>query len=107
MKNKENKEENYTFTLNKKEYKLLMSILEEAEDDRSRMSCNDPYKNEEKLFSKKERIEMMKQFYDDFDDIEDEEKDGFLFNNQYVEFIIEKIKQQKKNPTIFDIFSKE
>lgn len=77
-------------TLSEKEYKLLMSILVDCEDERSNMSCNDPYKGEEKIFTKKERIEMQKSLSEDLDDL-----DGFLFNCDYVQFIINKIKKTK------------
>lgn len=83
----------HTIELNEKELKLLMSVLEEAEDDRSRMGCNDPYDEEEKIFTKKERIDMQKSMYDE-NQLDDEEIDGFLFNNQYVQFIIDKINSQ-------------
>jgi hypothetical protein len=83
-----------TIEFNEKEYKLLMLILEEAEESRGDMGCNDPYKSEEKLFTKKERIEISKQFYKNIDEVED--MDGFLFNSQYVEYIINTIKKQKK-----------
>lgn len=83
----------HKFELNEKELKLLLSILEEAEDNRSSMGCNDPYEEEEKLFTKKERIEMQKSMYDE-SQLDDEEIDGFLFNNQYVQFIIDKINSQ-------------
>ena len=75
------------------EIKLLLLILEEAEDRRADMCCNDPEKREEKLFSKKERIEIQKIMYPD-EPIED--NDGFLFNSQYVEYIKERIEQQIK-----------
>lgn len=86
---------NYKIELNEKEMKLLLSILEEAEDDRSNMGCNDPYSEEEKMFTKKERIEMQKSMYEE-GELDDEEIDGFLFNNQYVQYIIDKINSQIK-----------
>ena len=82
-----------TFTLKEKEYKLLMMILEECEADRSSCGCNDPYDEEEKLFTKKERIEMSKALMIDEDE---EELEDFMFNFQYVEHIINRIKSQAK-----------
>ena len=80
--------------LNEKEYKLLMLILEEAEESRGNMGCNDSYESEEKLFTKKERLEMSKILYDNPDETEDEL--SCLSNFQYVEFLIDKIKKNKK-----------
>lgn len=81
-----------TINLTSEEYKLLMSILNEVEEDRINMLCNDPYDTEEKIFTKKERIEMGKRIhgkvYDDFND-------GFLFNSDYVKYIIDRIKEEK------------
>jgi len=82
-----------TIELSDKDFKLLISILKDCEDDRSNMGCNDPYKEEEKIFTKKERIEMAK---DQMPDIDDEDNDGFLFNNQYVQYLIDKIKKQTR-----------
>ncbi len=79
--------------LTESEVKLLLSILEEAEDRRADMCCNDPEKHEEKLFTKAERIEMQKMV--NLDEPE-EEIDGFLFNCQYVQYIKERIEQQIK-----------
>lgn len=90
MKNIENKKF-HLISLSDNELQLLMSILEEAEDDRLNMTCNDPYDEEEKLFTKKERIIIQKMLNGDEPE---EEIDGFLFNNQYVEYLIERIKQQ-------------
>lgn len=75
------------------EVKLLLMILDEAEDCRADMCCNDPEKKEERLFTKKERMEIQKIMCPDEheDDI-----DGFLFNNQYVQYIKERIEQQIK-----------
>lgn len=83
----------YEINLNEKEVKLLLSILEEAEERRSDMCCNDPEKNEEKLFTKEERIAMAKTV--NIDEPE-EDIDGFMFNTQYVQFIKERIEQQIK-----------
>ena len=87
---------NKTITLSEKELKLLMMILEEAEDDRSNMGCNDPYENEEKLFTKKERIEIAKTMMED----DDEEMDGFLFNNWFVQHIINVIEKQTSKKSV-------
>ena len=72
-----------------KEYKLLMSILNDAYDERSSMSCNDPYEAEKKIFNKKERIEIVNTLRD-WDD------EGFLFNFEYVDYLIERLKKEKK-----------
>lgn len=84
---------NYEINLTESEVKLLLLILEEAEDRRADMCCNDPEKEEERLFTKKERIAMQTQM--NLDELE-EDIDGFLFNNQYVEYIKERIEQQIK-----------
>jgi len=84
-------------TLEDNEYKLLMSILKDALEDRTNMCCNDPYKSEEKLFTLEERIKMNKDMWgDEFDDGNEENNDGFLFNSDYVSFIIDKIKTTKE-----------
>jgi hypothetical protein len=77
--------------LSDQEFKLLLMILREAEDQRADMGCNDPYKKEQKLFTKAERIEMQRQMNPDEPE---EDLDGFLFNCQYVEYIIDKIKDR-------------
>ena len=83
----------YEINLTDKEVKLLLMILEDAEDRRADMSCNDPEKREEKLFNKDERIKMQTQMNPDEPE---EDINGFLFNTQYVEYIIERIEQQVK-----------
>jgi hypothetical protein len=82
---------NYQINLDEKELKLLLMILEEEQENRSNMCCNDPYKNEKKLFTKEERILMQRRMNPNEPE---EEIDGFLFNNQYVEYIIERITEQ-------------
>ncbi len=84
--------------LSDKEYKLLMTILESESWSRNNMGCNEPYKDEEKIFTKKERIEIVKSMYKDSDD--EEEMDGFLFNFQYVEHLIDKIKKNTKKVNV-------
>lgn len=84
----------YNIELNEKELKLLMLILNEAEDDRSSMSCNDPYKKEEKIFTKEERIVFQRKLYGK--QLCEEDEDGFLFNDEYVQIIIDIIKSQTK-----------
>lgn len=83
-------------TLTKSEYKLLKDILKESRDTRSDMTCNDPYRNEERLFSKQERNKMAEYLStkgvlskEDLDDIE-----GFLFNDWYPAYLYHKIKDQ-------------
>lgn len=75
--------------LTNKEKKLLLSILEEARDNRQDMTCNDANNKEQKLFSKKERMKICKKYLEDMD--EDEIKDGYMFNFQYVEYLIKRI----------------
>lgn len=79
--------------LTEKEIKLLMSILEEADDNRADMGCNDPYPNEQKLFTKEERKEITKKY---LEDPEERSGNGFMFNTDYVTYIIERIKEQIK-----------
>lgn len=82
---------NYEINLSKKELRLLLMILEEAQETRADMCCNDPEEEEEKLFSKKERKAMQRQLNPDEPE---EEVDGFLFNSQYVQYIQERIIEQ-------------
>ena len=79
--------------LNKTEVKLLLMILEEAQETRADMCCYDPYKKEKKLFTKEERIIMQRRLNPNEPE---EEIDGFLFNSQYVDYIIERITEQIK-----------
>ena len=86
-------------TLTDKEYKLLMSVLKDCDEERLNMGCNDPYKNEQKMFTKDERNEMKKivwgkKYVEDMN--KEQATDGFLFNNDYVSFIINRIKKSKK-----------
>lgn len=83
-------------TLSKKEVDLLLLILEDAEQQRSDMGCNDPYEEEEKLFTKKERIEMQRRQLEFPDEVDEDDIDGFLFNNQYVQHIIDRVEEQIK-----------
>ena len=83
-----------TIKLKDNEYELLMGILEEAADTRSTMSCNDPYDEEEELFTPEERIEIQKSHGDDMDE---EDIDGFLCNFEYPQYIIDVIKNQVEN----------
>ena len=72
-----------------------MMILEDCEDERSSMSCNDACDEEEKLFTKKERIEIQKSMYEE-GALDDEEIGGWLSNNEYVQHIINVIEKQIK-----------
>ncbi len=86
-----------TITLKDNEYQLLMSILDEINEDRSNCGCNDPEDKEEALFSREERVAMQKSMWgDEFEDQldEGEENDGFLFNCDYTQYIIDLIKNQ-------------
>jgi hypothetical protein len=83
----------YEINLTDAEVKLLLLILEEAEDNRACMCCNDPDGNEEELFTADERILMQMQMNTDEPE---EDIDGFLFNNQYVQYIKDRIEQQIK-----------
>ena len=84
-----NQEDLVNIQLSKKELKLLKLLLEDLVDIRSDMDCNDPYKKELKLFTKKERMiyqeNVLKKHYDDY------EIDGYLYNTDYVEIILDKI----------------
>lgn len=83
--------------LSENEVTLLMSILKDAYEDRADMGCNDPVKKEEKLFSKKERINIMNTYLsDEFSKEDIKDLDGFMFNSNYVMFIIKRIKEQVK-----------
>ena len=57
------------------------------------MGCNDPYEEEEKLFTKEERIEINKNLRDEEDA---EELDDFLYNSDYVQYLINIIEKQTK-----------
>ena len=83
-----------TIKLTEKELKLLLLILEESEEQRSDMGCNDPYNNEKKIFTKEERVEMQKYLDLKSEDDDDEVSDGWLFNSQYVDYIADRIKEQ-------------
>lgn len=87
-------EKTNTIELTNKQLKLLMRVLKDCEDDRSSMSCNDPYSSEEKLFSKKERMQMQREMFGE--DLSEDEIDGYLFNSQYVEYLINIINKQVK-----------
>lgn len=45
-----------TFQLTDKELKLLMMILEESQENRSDMGCNDPYEEEKNYLQKKKEL---------------------------------------------------
>lgn len=88
--------------LENREIKLLLTFLKEAENFRSDMGCNDPYKSEEKMFTKEERKSIMKEYLaEDYDYGTDEELfedlDGFMYNCNYVTYLLKKIKKQVKN----------
>jgi len=82
--------------LTDKEMKLLLLLLEDLIDIRSDMSCNDPYKKEERLFSKSERKEMLRLLgetnYMSPEDAED--LDGDMYNTNYPAYIKYKLKSQ-------------
>jgi len=79
--------------LKEKDLKLLLTILEAESDSRSYMTCNDPYSNEESIFTQEERIVMAEtQYPKDF--LKTIVNDGFMHNNMYVDYIIEIIKKQ-------------
>jgi hypothetical protein len=83
-------------TLKENEYKLLLSVLEDAYEYRSSMRCNDPYPNEKRLFCDRERIEINKFLGETkYRSMEDaEELEDYLCNTDYVYYIINKIKQK-------------
>jgi len=73
-----------------KDHKLLMKVLKEASEKRSDMGCNDPYGDEEKMYTKAERMEMQKVLYGK--KTAEELGDGFLYNSDYVDYLIKKLK---------------
>ncbi len=81
--------------LTDKEIKLLLSQLNELQDYRSSMTCNDPDSGEEKLFTKSER-KQMKKMVDDFYEDDDDEDADYLTNNEYVDYMISRIEMQIK-----------
>lgn len=88
-----------TLKLSASEFKLLTLMLKDLEEDRSDMSCNDPYTKEEKLFSKSQRNEMLGFLAEksllNKEDVE--EMDGYMPNYFYVAYMISKLKDQAKN----------
>lgn len=82
--------------LTEKEIKLLMLLLDDLADHRGRMTCNDPYKKEERIFTREERIEMNKFLgttrYMSQEDAE--EMEDFMYNNTYPAYIKYKLKSQ-------------
>lgn len=83
--------------LTDKEIKLLMGVLKETASERAEMSCNDAYSKEEKLFSKKERKIIAKEYLGfSKDELKDLQDDGFLANFHYVEYLLNRIKKQVK-----------
>lgn len=85
-----------TITLTKSEAKLLTLVLKESEKIRGDMSCNDPYRNEERLFSKSDRVKMLEYLVSNrFISKEDaEEMDDFMYNDWYSAYLRYKIKEQ-------------
>jgi hypothetical protein len=75
-----------TIKLKENEVELLLSILNENQEDRSNMGCNDPYPEEEALFSEQE-IKEMGAYVNDGEDMG-------MPNFCYTEFIKRKIKEQ-------------
>jgi hypothetical protein len=78
----------------KKELKLLLMILEEASDSRSSMGCNDPYEDEEKLFSKKEIRSINENYLREDKGLEDDEELDYIFNFDFVDYMIKRIEEQ-------------
>lgn len=76
-----------TFNLTDNQHKLLLSILEEANEYRENMSCNDPYENEKDLLTIEERKEIMRSMFSTLDD--DELEDPCIGNDCYVKYIID------------------
>jgi len=73
------------------EYELLLMVLEDASDSRSSMGCNDDYEKEMNLFTLEERIEMQKKI---FDDVDEDDADGYVGNWGYVDYLVDAIKEQ-------------
>lgn len=84
--------------LSDKELELLLLVLNEAQDHRAGMGCNDAYKKEKNLFTLEERQKMVRIAMLPKDwkisDIEDAAEEGYLSNFQYVDYLINKIKSQ-------------
>jgi hypothetical protein len=80
-----------TIHLSDKEYKLLIKVLKEASETRGDMGCNDAYDDEEKMFTKDEKLSMAKHLSGKFYKKVDEDE-MYLANFDYVDFLIKKIK---------------
>ena len=66
-----------TITMTEAEYRILKVLLEEADEARGDMVCNDPIDEETNLFTKDERIEISTSVCGKENA---DELDGFLFN---------------------------
>lgn len=85
---------NVTIELTENEAKLLLLLLKDQADERADYGCNDPEPSEEKLFTKKERMNIARVLGQNEMDVED--MDGFLFNCDYPYYLRKKIKNQLK-----------
>ncbi len=81
-------------TLPRSEYKLLIKLLKDLEDRRSDDNCNDPDKSEERLFTKKERMDINLKLaeyrYISKQDAEDNE--DFLYSHFFAAYLYHKLK---------------
>lgn len=87
---------NKTITLTKAEIKLLIYVLKDAEDMRSDMGCDDAIYKEEKLFSKKDRIKIQKDYLNDEWGLEEDEMDGHICSSDFPRYLEKRIKEQLK-----------
>jgi len=83
-----------TIKLDDRDYNLLIKILKECSEERSDMTCNDAYEDEDNMFTEEEKIEIQKHFFSD-EDYDEDDYDGWLCNFEYVDYIINKIKNQE------------
>jgi len=82
--------------LTEKEIKLLILLLDDLSDNRADMTCNDPYRKEERIFTKEEKNEMLK-LISKSGEIEEEDLeniDGCLANFHYPQYLMLKLKSQ-------------
>jgi hypothetical protein len=74
---------------------LLVKLLDECQDYRSDMGCNDPNKDEEELFTKKLRKDMQR-FIGDMSEEDIEDLNGSMSNWEYPVYMKKLIKKQIK-----------
>ena len=86
-------EEPSSAELTENEVKLLMIILEEADETRCEAGCQDPTPKEEAMFTKAERSEIQKSIAENGGwNISEDELDGWLSYSDYTRYIINRMK---------------